>query len=60
MTYACFHRPLLASLLASRLKAGGKLHIATDVDTYAQHVAAVMESDARYVTVRVLTIRSSC
>jgi tRNA (guanine-N7-)-methyltransferase len=36
-------RPLLLDLLAQKLQPTGQLHIATDVDSYAAHVQAVMQ-----------------
>lgn len=37
-------RPLLLSLLSSKLRPGGVLNVATDVEEYAEHVVAVMSS----------------
>lgn len=37
-------RPLLLSLLASKLQPGGALHVATDVDGYAEHTVRVMST----------------
>lgn len=37
-------RPLLLSLLSSKLRAGGALHVATDVQAYAEHTVGVMET----------------
>ncbi|CAM9352434.1 unnamed protein product, partial [Ectocarpus sp. 4 AP-2014] len=37
-------RPLLLSLLASKLHPGGTLHVATDVDGYAEHTVRVMST----------------
>eukprot|EP00903_Cladosiphon_okamuranus_P008617 g8264.t1 len=41
-------RPLLLSLLSSKLRPGGLLHVATDVEVYAEHIARVVaEQNAR-------------
>ncbi|CAM9130283.1 unnamed protein product [Scytosiphon promiscuus] len=37
-------RPLLLSLLSSKLRAGGMLHVATDVEAYAEHTVRVMNT----------------
>ena len=42
-------RPATLDLLAVHLKPGGLLHVATDVDAYASHVASVLDADARFV-----------
>lgn len=37
-------RPLLLSLLASKLQPGGTLHVATDVEGYAEHTVRVVST----------------
>ena len=44
-------------LLAVRLRPGGCLHVATDVDEYAEHVRNVVASDARWSAVPPLAWR---
>lgn len=42
-------RPLLLSLLSSKLRPGGLLHVATDVEVYAEHTARVVkEQNSRF------------
>ena len=41
-------RPHTLDLLSERLRPGGCLHVATDVDEYAEHVRNVVASDARW------------
>ncbi|CAN0237822.1 unnamed protein product, partial [Laminaria digitata] len=40
-------RPLLLSLLSSKLRPGGALHLATDVEEYAEHIERVMSATTR-------------
>ena len=40
-------RPLLLSLLSSKLRPGGMLHLATDVEEYAEHIERVMSEAMR-------------
>jgi tRNA (guanine-N7-)-methyltransferase len=40
-------QPELVSLMADRLQPGGRLHIATDWEDYAQHMLAVLEAEPR-------------
>lgn len=37
-------RPFVVSLLSRKLRAGGSLHVATDVDVYADHVSRVLSA----------------
>lgn len=41
-------RPHTLDLLAARLRPGGCLHVATDVDEYAEHVRGVLAADSRW------------
>ena len=41
-------RPWTLDLLAARLRPGGKLRVATDVDAYAAHVRGVVAADPRW------------
>mgnify|MGYP001171716076 FL=1 len=50
-------RPHTLDLLAARLRPGGCLHVATDVDEYAEHVRNVVASDARWSAVPPLAWR---
>ena len=50
-------RPHTLDLLSARLRPGGFLHIATDVDEYAEHVRNVVASDARWSAVPPLAWR---
>ena len=50
-------RPHTLDLLAARLRPGGVLHVATDVDEYAEHVRNVVASDARWSAVPPLAWR---
>jgi len=46
-------RPHTLDLLAARLRPGGCLHVATDVDEYAEHVRGVLAADSRWRSVDV-------
>ncbi|MDM8565791.1 tRNA (guanosine(46)-N7)-methyltransferase TrmB [Candidatus Halobeggiatoa sp. HSG11] len=37
------------NLLAKRIKPGGKLHLATDWENYAQHMLAVLEAEPEFI-----------
>ena len=50
-------RPHTLDLLSARLRPGGFLHVATDVDEYAEHVRNVVASDARWSAVPPLAWR---
>lgn len=41
-------QPDFVSLIASKLKSGGQLHMATDWEPYARHMLAVMKSSAAF------------
>ena len=41
-------RPEVLDLLARRLRPRGRVHVATDVDAYAEHVRSVFAADARW------------
>ena len=43
-------QPDFVSLIASRLKAGGIFHLATDWEPYAEHMAEVMEASDEFVS----------
>lgn len=47
-------QPPFVQLLSARLEVGGVLHLATDVDSYAEHMRAVMGSQANLQPVTVL------
>ena len=50
-------RPHTLDLLSARLRPGGFLHVATDVDEYAEHVRNVVATDARWSAVPPLAWR---
>ncbi len=43
-------QPEFISLIASRLKAGGVFHLATDWEPYAEHMAEMMEASTEFVS----------
>ncbi|MEE9309626.1 MAG: tRNA (guanosine(46)-N7)-methyltransferase TrmB [Cocleimonas sp.] len=43
-------QPDFVSLIASRLKAGGVFHLATDWEPYAEHMAEVMEASSEFTS----------
>ena len=43
-------QPEFVTLIASRLKAGGVFHLATDWEAYAEHMAEVMEASTEFVS----------
>ena len=44
-------QPEFVSLIASRLKAGGVFHLATDWEPYAEHMAEVMEASDEFISI---------
>lgn len=44
-------QPAFLELVASRLKPGGTLHLATDWEHYAEHMLALLEADERFENV---------
>ncbi len=43
-------QPEFVSLIASRLKAGGVFHLATDWEPYAEHMAEIMEASTEFAS----------
>ncbi len=44
-------QPSFAVLIAAKLKPGGRMHLATDWDDYAEHMLTVLETEPRLVNV---------